>query len=71
MLHKKNPWLRNLNTDFTLNICLIGSVRLTKNVSPDKYKYSGYGTRFDSRSECSFVDGSTGENVTIFRAGMS
>ena len=36
------PWLRNLNTDFTLNNCLFGSVRLTKNADPDKYKYSGY-----------------------------
>ena len=25
-----NPWLRNLNTDFTLNNCLFGSVKLTK-----------------------------------------
>ena len=24
-----NPWLRNLNTDFTLNYCLFGSVMLT------------------------------------------
>ena len=24
-----NPWLRNLNTDFTLNNCLFGSVKLT------------------------------------------
>ena len=25
-----NPWLRNLKTDFTLNNCLFGSVKLTK-----------------------------------------
>ena len=35
------PWLRNLNTDFTLNNCLLGSAKLTKNVDSDKYKYSG------------------------------
>ena len=35
------PWLRNLSTDFTLNDCLFGSVKLTKNADPDKYKYSG------------------------------
>ena len=26
-----SPWLRNLNTDFTLNDCLFGSVKLPKN----------------------------------------
>ena len=35
-----SPWLRNLNTDFTLNNCLFGSVKLNKNADPDKYKYS-------------------------------
>ena len=40
-----NPWLGNLNTDFTLNNCLFGSVKLSKNADPDKYKYSGYGIR--------------------------
>ena len=43
-----NPWLRDLNTDFTLNNCLFGSVKLTKNADPDKYKYSGYGIGFES-----------------------
>ena len=28
-----NPWLRNLNTDFTLKNCLFGSVKLTKNTN--------------------------------------
>ena len=31
-----NPWLRNLNTDFTLKNCLFGSVKLTKNADLDK-----------------------------------
>ena len=30
-------WIRNLNANFTLNNCLFGSVKLTKNI--DKYKY--------------------------------
>ena len=34
------------------------SVKLTKNDDPDKYKYSGYGLGFDSRSEFLFTDGS-------------
>ena len=66
-----NPWLRNLNTDFTLNNCLFGSVKLTKNADLDKYKYSGYGKGFDSHSECSFTDGSVGRDVIIFGADMS
>ena len=53
-----NPWLRNLNTDFTLNNCLFGSVKLTKNADPDKCKYSDYGMLIDSRSEFCFTDGS-------------
>ena len=36
-----SPWLRNLNTGFTLNNCLFASVKQTKNVDPDKCKYSG------------------------------
>ena len=35
-----SPWLKYLNTDFTLNNCLFGSVKLNKNADPDKYKYS-------------------------------
>ena len=45
-----DTWSQDLSTDFTLNNYLFGSVKLTKNVDPDKYKYSGYGTGFDSRS---------------------
>ena len=33
-------WSRDLNTDFTLGICLFGSVKLTKNADLDKYKYT-------------------------------
>ena len=37
----------------------------------DKYKYSGYGIGFDSRSEFLLPDGTMGKNVIIFGAGMS
>ena len=36
-----------------------------------KYKYSGYGAEFDSRSEFSLSDGTMGKNVIIFGADMS
>ena len=65
--YTQTSWLRNSNTDFTLNNCLVG----TKNADPDKYKYSGYGIRFDSRSVLSFTDGNTGRKVIIFGADMS
>ena len=61
MSYELNPHLRNSNTDFTLN----------KNIDLDKYKYSSYGTGFDSRSEFLLTDGSFGKNVTIFGADMS
>ena len=51
-----NSWLRKLKIDFTLNNCLFGSVKLTKNANLGKYKYSGY-IGFDSRSKFSFTDG--------------
>ena len=63
--------LRNLNADFTLGNCLFGSVKLTKNTFLDKYKYTGYGQGFHSRSEFLFTDGSYGKNVIIFGADMS
>ena len=43
----------------------------TKNADLDKYKCSGYGMGFDSRSEFSITDGSIRKNVIIFGAIMS
>ena len=57
----RNQWPGDLNIDFTLVNCLFGSVESTKNTDPDKYKYSGYGIEFDSRSQFSFTDGSVGK----------
>ena len=65
------PQLKNLNTDFTLSNCLFGSVKRTKNIGLDKYKYTGYGIGFDSRSEFLFTDESYGKNVIIFGGDMS
>ena len=65
------PQLRNLNTDFTLGNCLFGSVKLTKNADLDKYKYCGYGIRFDSRSKFSLPDGSMGRNVIIIGVDLN
>ena len=69
--YKLGPKLKDLNTDFTLGNCLFGPVKLTKNADLDKYKYSGYGIGFDSRSEFSLPDCAMGKNVIIFGADMS
>ena len=61
-----DTWSRDFNIDFTLNIYLFRSVKLTKNVDPDKYKCSGYNTGFDFHSEFSLTDGGVGKNVIIF-----
>ena len=58
--------LKNLNTDFTLGNCLFGSEKLTKNADPDKYKYTGYGIGFASRSEFLFADGTYGKKMSLF-----
>ena len=57
---------KNLNTDFTLVNCLFGSVKLTKNEDLDKYKCTGYGIGFDSRSEFLFTGESYGKKSHYF-----
>ena len=65
--YKLSPWLRNLNTDFTINNCLFGSVKLTKNAGPDKYKYIGFKIGFDSCSEFLFyIQMEALEKISLF-----
>ena len=45
--YEPERWSKDLETDFVLGNCLFGSVKLTKNVEPGKYKYSGYDIGFD------------------------
>ena len=33
--------VENVNTDFTSRNCLFGTIKLTENADPNKYKYSG------------------------------
>ena len=62
------PWLWNLNSDFPLKNCLFGSVKLTKNADPDRYKNSGYSIGYGFCSEFLFPDGNIGKYVIIFGA---
>ena len=62
----------NLNNfDPTLENCVFGTVKLTKNSDIDKYKCSGYGIGFDSKGTFSHPSGGFGQNVIIFGADMS
>ena len=57
-------------SNITLENCLFGAIKLTKNVDVGKYKYSGNGTGFDSRGSFSHPSGGNGTNV-IFGADLS
>ena len=54
----------------TLENCLFGSVKLTKNADIDKYGYFGYGIGFGRQLSFS-IDNETGGNVLIFGVDMS
>ena len=69
--YELDTWSRGLKTNFIIKGCLFGSLNITKNTDPDKYKYSSYGMRFHTRSEFSLPDGSRGKNVIIFGVDMS
>ena len=43
--------VKKFNYRFYIKKCLFGSVRLTKNADPGKYKYSDYGIGWDGRLE--------------------
>ena len=49
---------------------MFGAVSLTTRVDIDRYKYSGYGIRFDRKEDISFGNG-FGRNCIIFGADMS
>ena len=54
----------------TLQNCLFGAVKLTKNTDVGQYKYSGYGIGFDSRGSFSHPSGGYVINVIIFGADL-
>ena len=47
---------------FTLDDCMFGAVKLTKNAGPDKCGYSGCSICFDARSQFS-LNAECGKNV--------
>ena len=67
IVYKIKLWKYKVDSDFTLGNSLFDVVKLTSNVDPDRYSYSGCGTRFDSRGIFSLPDcKGLGKNVIIF-----
>ena len=61
----------NISSYPTLENCLFGAVKLTKNADIDKYGYSGYGIGFDRYGSFSFPGAGLGKNMIIFGVDMS
>ena len=59
-------WSNDLDTDFTSDNSLFGSLKLNKNFYQDKCKYRGYSIGFDFRSQISLPDGGWGKTVITF-----
>ena len=54
----------------TLQNCLFGAVKFTKNADIDKYKYSGYGIGFDSKGSFTHPSGGYCRNMIILGADL-
>ena len=61
----------NVSSYPTLENCLFGAVKLTKNADTDKYWYFNYGIGFDRHGYFSHPSGGTGGNVIILGVDMS
>ena len=61
---------RNYIEDITLENCLFGAVKLTKNADISKYKYSEYGIGFDGKGAFSHPSGKFGNNAIISEVDM-
>ena len=60
----------NISSYPTLENCLFGAVRLTKNADIDRYKYSGYGIGLNRHGKFTFGNG-CGRNCIVFGADLS
>ena len=62
---------KNINDYPTLESCLFGAVKLTKNADIDKYGYSGYGIGFETHGSFSFPGTRLGRNIIILEVDIS
>ena len=61
----------NVSSYSTLEYCLNGAVKLTKNADIDKYGHSSYAIGFDRHGILSHPSGRTGRKVIVFGADMN
>ena len=61
----------NVSSCPTLENCLFGAVKLTKNTDIDKSGYYSYGAGFDRHRFFSHPSRGTGRNILIFGVDMS
>ena len=66
IVYEINKKDNTITSDPTLEKCVFGAVTLIKNVTIDRYRYSGYGIGFDRKGSFSFSVGGYGQNVLIF-----
>ena len=66
IVYRLNP---SITSDITLENCLFGAVKLTKNLKINTY--SGYGIAFDSKGSFSHPSGGYGKNVIICGADLN
>ena len=59
------------NQSATLENCLFGAVKLTKNADISKYKYFGYSIGFDGHGTLLFPSVGFGQNVIAFGVDMN
>ena len=59
----------SITSDITLENCLFGAVKITKNLKINTY--SGYGIAFDSGGRFLHPSGGYGKNVIIFGADLT
>ena len=63
--YRLNVSSKGLNTNFTIDDCLFGVLKLTKNANPDKYGYIGYGCGLYARSQFLLPNGDWDKYVVI------
>ena len=69
VVYRLTPYTKD--SSVTLQNCLFGAVKLTKNADIGKYKYSGYGIGFYSSGSFSHPSEGYGRNVIIFGADLN
>ena len=53
-VYQQNKWSCNPSNDFTVKNCLLGTVKLTRNVIKSRLIYNGQGIAFDGAGSWSF-----------------